>query len=95
MRRVVGIPMSLPGALHTVASQHMSTLHNASGTHILRYAPAQVKHHLFATSLLVLHATRFSGRRRAHFDRRDVSRVTCHAQFLAICRVAAEVIATW
>jgi hypothetical protein len=47
MWRVFGISVPLPVALHTVASQHISTLHNTSGTHILRYVPAQVKHHLF------------------------------------------------
>ena len=47
MRRVVGISICLPGALHTVASQHISTLHNTSGRHILRYVPAQVKHQVF------------------------------------------------
>ena len=44
MWRVFGIPTPLPGALHTVASQHMTTLHNASGTHILCCQPAQVKY---------------------------------------------------
>ena len=32
MWRVFGIPTPLSGALHTVASQHMTTLHNTSGT---------------------------------------------------------------
>jgi hypothetical protein len=49
MWRVFGIPTPLSGALHTVASQHMTTLHNASGTHILCCEPAQVKYPLFAT----------------------------------------------
>lgn len=48
MWRVFGIPIPLSGALHTVASQHMTTLHNASGTHILCCEPAQVKYPLFA-----------------------------------------------
>ena len=95
MRRVVGIPMSLPGALHTVASQHISTLHNASGTHILRYAPAQVKHHLFATSFLALYATRFVGRRRVHFDRPNDARMRCRRAFLMFWRVANNATAPW
>jgi hypothetical protein len=49
MWRVFGIPTPLSGALHTVASQHMTTLHNASGMHILCCEPAQVKYPLFAT----------------------------------------------
>ena len=48
MWRVSGIPTPLSGALHTVASQHMTTLHNASGRHILCCQPAQVKYPLFA-----------------------------------------------
>jgi len=51
MWRVSGIPTPLSGALHTVASQHMTTLHNASGRHILCCEPAQVKYPLFATQL--------------------------------------------
>jgi hypothetical protein len=88
MRRVVGIPMSLPGALHTVASQHISTLHNASGTHILRYAPAQVKHHLFATSFFGPRATRFVGRDVSNPTDAHDARMRCRRVFLAFWRVA-------
>jgi hypothetical protein len=70
MRRVVGISISLPGALHTVASQHISTLHNTSGRHILRYVPAQVKHHLFAACFLSRRSTQFRCCTRLNFDPR-------------------------
>lgn len=70
MRRVFGISLPLPVALHTVASQHISTLHNTSGTHILRYVPAQVKHHLVAASFFELRAPQFASRLRVH-DARD------------------------
>jgi hypothetical protein len=69
MWRVFGISMSLPFALHTVASQHISTLHNTSGTHILRYVPAQVKHHLRATRFFTLHTTHIAVRMRVRDDR--------------------------
>jgi hypothetical protein len=49
MWHVFGIPTPLSGALHTVASQHITTLHNTSGTHIVGGEPAQVKYPLFAT----------------------------------------------
>jgi len=88
MRRVVGIPMSLPGALHTVASQHISTLHNASGRHILRYAPAQVKHHLVATSYFALYATRFEGRYASIPTDANDARMRCRRVFLVFWRVA-------
>ena len=90
MRRVVGIPMSLPGALHTDASQHISTLHNASGTHILRYAHAQVKHPLFATCFVALHTTQFPGRRRVRFDRREVATTIGARAFVASFPVANQ-----
>ena len=48
MWRVFGIPTPLSGALHTVWSQHITTLHNTSGRHILCCQPAQVKYPLFA-----------------------------------------------
>jgi hypothetical protein len=44
--RALGHLTTLPGALHTVASQHISTLHNTSGMHILGVEHAQVKHSL-------------------------------------------------
>ena len=91
MRRVVGIPMSLPGALHTVASQHISTLHNTSGTHILRYVPSQVKHHLFATRFLALRATRFFAHTHVHFGPHRVARTMCRCARVAFCRATHEV----
>jgi hypothetical protein len=66
MRRVFGISKPLPVALHTVASQHILTLHNTSGTHILGYVPAQVKHHLIAASFFELRAPQFANRIRVH-----------------------------
>jgi hypothetical protein len=35
MSRSIGNPTSSPRALHVVSSQHISTLHNTSGTYIL------------------------------------------------------------
>jgi hypothetical protein len=90
MRRVVGIPMSLPGALHTVASQHISTLHNTSGTHILRYVPSQVKHHLFATCFFAVRATPFFCRPRLEFGSRRVMRTMCRGARVAFCRGVSE-----
>jgi hypothetical protein len=75
MWRVFGISMSLPGALHTVASQHISTLHNTSGRHILRYRPAQVKHHLGAACFFDRRAPHIAARLHGRDDRdsRDIS----------------------
>jgi hypothetical protein len=66
MWRVFGIATPLPVALHTVASQHISTLHNTPGTHILRYVPAQVKHHLCADRFFALHARHIAASTRGH-----------------------------
>ncbi len=48
MSRTIGNPTSSPLALHVVSLQHISTLHNASGTYILGCERAQVKHPLIA-----------------------------------------------
>ena len=88
MRRVVRHSESLPGALHTVASQHISTLHNTSGTHILRYVPAQVKHPTFRDmfSCIVRNAD-FCRRARLRFALHRVARTMCHCTHVAFCRV--------
>jgi hypothetical protein len=44
MSRSIGNPTSSPRALHVDSSQHISTLHNTSGTYILGCSDAQVKH---------------------------------------------------
>jgi hypothetical protein len=63
MWRVFGIPTPLSGALHAVALQHTSTLHSASGRHILCCIPAQVKHLLHARSFRVANCALFFGSR--------------------------------
>jgi hypothetical protein len=81
MWRDFGISLPLPVALHTVASQHISTLHNTSGTHILRYVPAQVKHHPFFHPTCDTKCVRTRGRDAAVSVRQigDSVRCTCHA----------------
>jgi hypothetical protein len=84
MWRVSGIPTSLPGALHTVALQHISTLHNASGRHILCCIPAQVKHPLFSTKFFALNRSTvddfFSDRVRALHNDNSCAKAMQHAR---------------
>jgi hypothetical protein len=80
MWRVFGIATPLPVALHTVASQHISTLHNTPGTHILRYVPAQVKHHLRAGRFLAQRALHIAAQARRHNDV-DACRISALARY--------------
>jgi hypothetical protein len=77
----LGNPTHLPGALHTVATQHISTLHSASGRYILCYIPAQVKHPPRATTLRGANCALFLGSRARcaslQFDHARARRVTC------------------
>src|ERR1700729_3306638 len=93
--RVFGIPTPLCGVLHTVASQHITTLHYALGRHILRCEPAQVKHHFFATEFLALNWSKLWPARNAANGREcDATTTNSLARQLSRARDIARFSAT-